>query len=176
MLNVFAVLPRWESAELLLTSSPLLANKRPRLCCTAPVVPQLLFSTGLGGERDDGVGDAASATRRWLSGSEEHATSAAVPKRRQVPAAAIFGQEVGPAALVPLVGASFFNLLQWRIFSDCGVAVSATASPSGFVPGRGSGGCACCLAGQRSSAATSDSIAFLRVTVGCCVQNCRTLL
>ena len=94
--------------------------------------------------------------------------------RRQVPVAAIFGQEVGPAALVPLVGASFFNLLQWRIFSDCGVAVSATASPMVSSPVEAA--VVAPLAGQRSSAATSDSIAFLCVTVGCCVQNCRTLL
>jgi hypothetical protein len=64
------------------------------------------------------------------------------PKRRQWCTAAIFGHRSGPAVL-GLRGLSPFFLLDWRIFLDLDVAISAAASPSGLVPSGSKGGRAC---------------------------------
>jgi hypothetical protein len=97
------------------------------------------FRAGLDGEEEERVHAAAMTLQRWCSRSLKHATSAANSKRRQVSATAISGKRVGPAALDLQIGSSSLILLQLRIFSDIGVAVSGATSPSGLVPGGGSG-------------------------------------
>jgi hypothetical protein len=105
-------------------------NKRPRHLYFGGLVRLHLLLAGLGGEGEERMCVAATTLQRRCSRFLEHATSAAVSKRRLAPTVAILGHRVGPAAL-GLV--SSFLLQRWRIFFDYGTATSAAPSSSGFV-------------------------------------------
>jgi hypothetical protein len=123
-----------------------------------PVRLQLLLA-GLGGEGEERMCAAATTLQRRRSRFLERATSAAVSKRRLAPAVAIFGHRVGSTALE--LGSSSL-LHRWRNFSDYGVAMNVASSPSGFVPGEGSGG----RAGK--SATVGDGFGLDRVFAHLC--------
>lgn len=115
--------------------------KRCRFQRGGNAIPCLSLA-GRGGEGVDvGAGVAASVWRRCRR-SLEAATSAAAPKRRCVSAAAILDRRNGPTALEHQ-RLSIFFLLHWRIFIDCSATINAATSPSGSVPGGGSGGRVC---------------------------------
>jgi hypothetical protein len=67
------------------------------------------------------------------------ATLETAPKQRCFSAIAICGHKDGPVAL-GLCGTSLCVLREWRFFCNLGMAVIATASPSGLIPGGCKGG------------------------------------
>lgn len=104
----------------------------------------LLSSAGRGGEGEEErkllvFGDGKCRERLTLVGADS-AVDPAIPKRQRYLAAAIFGHKSGLAELELGCGSGLFFLLQWRIYLCFGVASSAAAGPSGFVPGVNGGG------------------------------------
>jgi hypothetical protein len=99
------VLPRWETVKPASVTIPYF-NKRLCHLCYGGQARLLLLSAGLSGEGAEQVGVAAMTLQRWRSGFLERATSTADSKRQQVPAAAISGQRVGPAARDLQIGSS----------------------------------------------------------------------
>lgn len=142
LLAGFSRLPWCESGKFASVAIPLFNKRWCHFCCGGQDRLRLL-STCPGGEGKEEAGGATASKAKWRSRSQEHATSAADPERWRLAATAISGQRVGPAVLDLDLGLSSFFLLNWRIFSDSGVAVSGATPPSGLVLGGGSDGRVC---------------------------------
>jgi hypothetical protein len=132
--------PWWRSSEL---------RRKTSTVCIKRICPQrggcvdhALSLAGRGGGGGEAVISAAALAPGSPGRSAEIVISTADSKRRRLSAAAISGRRSGPAAL-GRVCSSFFSLLGWRVSSDLAMAIIVAASPSGLIPGGGSGGRAC---------------------------------